>query len=241
MTPAISIALCRRPEYTRRCLSAIRCARDLEGCPITVTVDADDGRHNPEVKHIAERFCGETGAQLVLHKQKVGCNGNIRSALDHGFNKSRFTLVIEDDVVIANDAISYARWAAAKYESDADIFTVSLWRHPRGWRPQTGLPVPDREERRVGRSQFFTCWGWGTWRDRWEQISERWTAGGDADSTSWDHSVSGTLFGRKEIIPFISRATNIGEREGTHRGAAWPGCWADGLVDPTHPVQFFEE
>lgn len=241
MTPAISIALCRRPEYPLRCLSAIRCARVLEGCPITVVVDAVDGHHHLGVVKIADDFCRDTGAQLVLHKQKVGCNGNIRSALDHGFKKSRFTLVIEDDVVIANDAIYYTRWAAEKYESDPDIMTVGLWRHPRGWRPQTGLPMPEAEEQLVGRSQFFTCWGRGTWRDRWEQISERWTTGGDADKTSWDHSVSGTLFGRKEIMPKISRAINIGERDGTHRGAAWPGCWADGFVDPTHPVRFFEE
>jgi hypothetical protein len=144
--------------------------------------------------------------------------------------------MIEDDIVISDDSLLYIEWAAEKYKDDPSVRTIGLWGHEK----QPSLPLSEKDHGKVMRQNYFTCWGWGTWKDKWEEMEKKWTTGDDSHNTSWDVILSSSLEDRVEILPVVSRAYNCGENLGTHRGRAWPGMVASGLIDPDGEIKYWE-
>jgi hypothetical protein len=145
------------------------------------------------------------GFDSLTLAERVGCNEAICKSLRVGFDfaGTDFNLHVEDDVVLSRDAIHWFWWARDTYRNDKSIFSVSGWqRKPCGLITQCG--------RRMG----FCPWGWGTWRDRWDEIKAAWPP---AEGTSWDVHVTNNVRGtRFEAYPAVSRVQNIGESGGEH-------------------------
>jgi hypothetical protein len=192
------------------------------------------GSYNREVYDVYKSF----GIIPVVVGEKHGCNYTIKKALDLAWEDNPdFVLMIEDDIIISDDALMYIEWASEKYKDDNSVRTIGLWKSKNGW--DFGKPLSNSTLFKVDEQVWFTCWGWGTWADRWKEISETWTTGNDSHDTSWDVVMYGHLGNRKEVVPSISRAYNCGELNGTHRGRAWPGVTSAGLVDPDGVVNYW--
>lgn len=226
----IALAVCSRPEYTARVLAGIigmKGFTDLER--INVSIDRlPDGTYHQGVEGVLSYF----GLDPVRSASKLGCNGNIKQALDKAWSVkgTEFVIMIEDDCPPAIDMWTYMIWAAKKFKDEPKYRTVAAWNHgAKGWKPNQ--PWNEGEEWKVMAQEWFSCWIWGTWKDRWEEISEKWTTGSDHHSTSWDVKMYNDLNGRLEIAPSISRALNIGENGGTHRGRSFPIVMSSGFVD----------
>lgn len=219
LTYAIAMPVCNRPEYTERAIKAIPL-----GIPIYAHVDCQkDGLFNKEVLEVLKKH----DIVYEMAQDKLGCNGNVKAALELAWNSGLqpdVVVCIEDDIVVEPDAFDYIRWAANRYKHDPQYRTIGLWAHKQGWQP--GRPFHPSELGKVMEQPKFSVWGWATWRDRWEEIRDRWTTGPDSHDTSWDVVMLSQLEGRKEVVPSISRANNIGELNGTHQGAVHPGCLA---------------
>ena len=232
----IAISAYNRPEYSRRSIAAIFGAKGFshEKHQIFCAMDCHaDGSFNQEVFNIYEFF----GIIPDVAEQKRGCNYNVKRALELAWEDNPdFVLMIEDDIIISDDALQYIEWAADKYKNDHSVHTIGLWGHDKG----PSLPISEKDYGKAMRKNYFSCWGWGTWRDRWEEILATWTTGGDHRETSWDVIISNHLGEMDEILPAISRAYNCGEDGGTHRGAAWPGMVASGIVFPDAPINYYE-
>jgi len=234
----IAISAYNRPEYLQRCIAALYKAKgfDKEKYNIFCAMDCnDDGSFSNDVLDVFFWF------RLVpdIAKKKQGCNYTVKKALDMAWEDSPdFVLMLEDDIIISDDALIYIEWAAQKYKDDPSVRTIGLWGHDNGY--ELGTPLSEREHGKVMRQNYFTCWGWGTWRDRWEEMLATWTTGNDSHETSWDVIASSHLGDRVEILPSISRAYNCGEHGGTHRGRAWPGLVASGLIDPDGQIEYWE-
>ena len=232
----IAISAYNRPEYSRRSIAAIFGAKGFtpEKHRIFCAMDCyADGSFNQEVFNIYEFF----GIIPDVAEQKRGCNYNVRRALELAWEDTPdFVLMIEDDIIISDDALQYIEWAAEKYKNDHSVHTIGLWGHDKG----PSLPVSEKDYGKVMRQSYFTCWGWGTWKDRWEEMLATWTTGDDSHDTSWDVVLSSHLGEMEEILPVISRAYNCGEHGGTHRGKAWPGLVASGLIDPDGEIEYWE-
>lgn len=234
----IAISAYNRPEYSRRSLASIIGAKGFspDKYQIYCSIDCDDdGNINQEVYSIYASYSGPL--TLSTAPIKLGCNYNVKSVLELAWeDKPDFVLMIEDDIIISDDALKYIEWAAEKYKDDPSVRTVGLWGHD----SQPSLPIPQKDYGKAMRQNYFTCWGWGTWRDRWNEMNKNWTTGDDSHDTSWDVIVSSHLGDRVEVLPAISRAYNCGEHGGTHRGRAWPGLVASGLVDPDGELNYWE-
>jgi GR25 family glycosyltransferase involved in LPS biosynthesis len=232
----IAISAYNRPEYSQRSLAAIFGAKGFtpEKYRIFCALDCyADGSFNQNVYNIYQFF----GVIPDVAEQKRGCNYNVKKALELAWEDNPdFVLMIEDDIIISDDALQYIEWAAEKYKNDYSVHTIGLWGHDK----QPSLPVSQKEHGKVMRQNYFTCWGWGTWKDRWEEMLATWTTGDDSHETSWDVIVSSHLGEMDEILPVVSRAYNCGEYGGTHRGRAWPGIVASGLIDPDGDIEYRE-
>lgn len=235
----IAISAYNRPEYSRRSLAAILGAKGYspEKYAIYCSIDCDEnGETNDEVFSLYARH----GFTHSITKKKLGCNYNVKRALDIAWEDNPdFVLLIEDDIIISDDALQYVEWAAKKYKDDLSVRTVGLWKSKNGW--DFSKPLSKSEMFKINEQVWFTCWGWGTWGDRWKEMKDTWTTGNDSHKTSWDVVLYNHLKERKEVVPSISRAYNCGEFGGTHRGRAWPGVTAAGLIDPDGPLNYWTE
>ena len=233
----IAISAYNRPEYSQRSLAAIFGAKNfsLDKYQIFCVIDCyEDGSYNQDVLNVYTSF----GLTPIVVKEKHGCNYTVKKALDLAWeNKPDFVLMLEDDIIISDDALLYIEWAAEKYKNDLSVRTIGLWKSKNGW--DFNRPLSKSELSKVHEQVWFTCWGWGTWASRWEEIFNTWTTGSDSHDTSWDVVMYSHLGDRKEITPSISRAYNCGEFNGTHRGRAWPGITSAGLVDPDGPINYW--
>lgn len=231
MDKIITMCHWRRPDYTSNCMDHLSKCFGIQDYTVVAHID---GGAPESVSKGCERLRPFVRELIVKkHRSHKGCNGNTLSALVHGFSIGNYVVHVEDDILLAPDALEFSEWAS-QFESDPKIFTIGLWRHPKGWMPDQKRPWIPGHERKADGADGFHVWGWATWKSRWVEIEKAWTKGDDR-TASWDTVMSTTVRGnRLSLLPYIARANNIGSDLGTHRGAAWLDHWADapGFIPP---------
>jgi hypothetical protein len=229
--------VCNRPDYTKKSLEAIHRLWGFDKHPIYVSIDLQkDGTFNKGVRDIVSDF----NVNYEISEQKSGCNGNVRSALRMAWADPEVDVVIcvEDDVICSPIALKYVEWAANEFKDNKAVRTIALWSHRTNpWK--AGDSFTEKTPFHIQFENHFNAWGWACNRKNWEEIDSLWTTGGDHESTSWDVITTKGLKGRVECSPSVSYAYNIGEENGTHRGAAWPGFLVDGFISELTPVSFW--
>lgn len=227
------ITMChwRRPEYSQKSLEYLSRCHGIAEYTVLMHID---GKPDPKVLEECERFSKVPDQySIVQHPNHGGCNGNTFAALSSGFELSDYVIHLEDDILISRDGLQYFEWAS-QFENDPKIFTTGIWRNNNGWLPEQKRPWIPGHERLADFNPGFAVWGWATWKNRWIEMKAGWTKGDD-HFASWDETLSKNVRGNRcSLLPYISRANNIGEHLGTHRGAAWLSHWADspGFVEP---------
>lgn len=105
---------------------------------------------------------------IRLSKQNLGCKFGPISAINWFFTEADFGIILEDDVRVSPEFISYAEHGLAAYKNSKHIWMLN------GWSPfNNGELTID-----VWLSRYPVPWGWATWRDRWSQnrFSEHYSA-----------------------------------------------------------------
>lgn len=211
----------RRPEYTKQVFEAVEAYLPKEW-PIYVSVDRDKkGNVNQEVVDVFK----ESRARVSIAEASGGCNGNVFRALSLAWENNPDAVVcIEDDILISPDSGHYLQWALSTFQNDERVRSVNLWEPAnKPFLPPIKMAALDCC---ILEANNFSCWGWATWAREWEGIKANWTKGSDSHETSWDVVLEKYFKNRYEVAPYISRATNIGEELGTHRGEAIPSVLA---------------
>jgi len=219
---AISLCLWRRPNYTRTVLESL--ARCPEIGTYTIFAGVDGGGDAGVIGEL-NKF-NACKVVSTIRKEHIGCNQNTKLILADAFQESDYVIHIEDDTPVAPDALRFFEWAN-QFGSDQSVFTVS------GWGILPKLDAHPDDDARVFRVYNFSSWLWATWKDRWQEMLQKWTNGGDMNH-SWDCQLDAIRGDRVQIQPVISRTTNIGNILGTHRGECMIADWAgrEGFVLP---------
>jgi hypothetical protein len=190
----------RRPGYTRAVLEGMKSCYGIE--KYKIFIHAEPGF--PEVIDAIDKISG-LNKTLHINPMRLGCNRNVHASLDHGFKESDFVIILEDDVVPAKDFLEFMEWARDKYADDTDIMNVC------GYNKET---VDSSLFSTVYRTKWFTPWGWGTWQNRWTDMSAQWDHEGKR--ASWDTTVNHFTRGeRSEVRPRLGRTQNIGAELGS--------------------------
>ena len=139
----ITCCFWRRPAYTKKIIDALKKCKGIGEYLILIQQDGADSKGDygqSVVRNICESI-DFAEARIVSESSHLGCNENTRRALAAGFVHSDYVIHIEDDVMVAPDALSYFEWAR-QFGSDPSLFIVSAWRHPAGWKPLARKPKP---------------------------------------------------------------------------------------------------
>lgn len=203
----LSVSACRRPLYTHLALSALAQCRGVERYEVLVNIDAT-GSMKEELARVVRPFTEHHGWTVSLSDPPLGCNGAILSCVDWGFfHGSQFHVHLEDDTLPHRDFLVFMEWADLTAWNRRDIFSVC------------GYSRLDGAEAHAHSQKWFSPWGWGIWKDRWDEVRPLLDV---ASPTSWDCQMNHLRGDRSEIIPSLGLVQNIGQYDGTYNN---PDFW----------------
>jgi hypothetical protein len=150
-----------------------------------------------------------------INERRLDCNGNIYRCMDFGFQYSDYVIHIEDDIILARDALLYFEHCRL-YQDDRSIFSIC------GYNRYNRRDYKPKGRNTIFRQRWFDPWSWATWKNRWEEeIKDNWQFGYGPrfkdgkmvhEGGGWDVNM-GTIIrdDQRRINPNLSRAKNIGE------------------------------
>jgi hypothetical protein len=144
-------------------------------------------------------------SRVKLNGRKLGITRNTYQAWSRGFKLSDFIIHMEDDTIPARDCLRYMEHCSRAYRHDATVFSVSAYNRS---------PCRPSQRYEVARRNPFNCWIVGIWKNRWNWIKNNWSLRPDAYALHLTSHLA--KFNLAEIHPLLSRAQNIGVKNGTH-------------------------
>lgn len=244
----IAVVAFNRPDHLKRTLDAL--AADLLAGQSAVTIFCDGPRNDAErektdaVRSVARGAKGFASVRVVERERNLSCGPAVITALTEMFAEHERLIVIEDDVLCSPHTLTFLNVGLERYEAYKSVFNISAWSMP-----SKTFPVPQNYPYDVYAIPRFNCWGWATWRDRFDLVD--WTVddysffknsrilrdafdlGGEDMVSMLDAQMEGKInswairmdyarfkYGCVGINPVYSYVTNIGMGVGTHTSAA---------------------
>lgn len=231
----IALFVYNRPEHTRRTVEALRANELAQQSDLFVF--ADGAKNEPAVaavQSVREYVRGMEGFRsvtIIERERNFGLSNSIINGVTQLCDQYGRVIVVEDDVVTAPDFLTFMNHALERYKEEPRIFSVSGFNLP--------IATPPSYSYDAFCSYRFMCWGWGTWKDRWQNADwsmkdfpdfiadrekqKRFNRGGDDLSwllarhmegkiDSWD-TVWAYTHSRHDafaLLSVVSRAYNIG-------------------------------
>ena len=241
-----------RYEYFSRAFDAFLAARGSERYDVLVFVDGETGRKPGDAfdregwlaiqKHAENAaFLASRGAISVKSVSLDVASSNLRvwankkRAVAAAMERAEFAIVLEDDIVVAPDAIEWFEMAFG-LARDPRIATAVCWSTSFPATTDPTLKAFDRlaVETLGMRDQYYenahaTPWGWSVWRSSWEKIGAGWT-GQDSDLARIVRER-----GMVELMPQLARCDNVGAHGSTMRGGAGDPVHARALTSGDFP------
>ena len=234
-----------RPAHTQQTIDALR----IQSPPILFVFQ--DGPRDGNEKDVIEcrkvreviNKCIDWPCEVhvFFSDENRGCRDAVISAIDEVFRSYDSIIVVEDDIITSPAFYKYMCKTLDYYRNRKTVFSISGHSHsPIKFRVPKDYPYD------VFASPRLFNWGWGTWRDRWQQTDwslsyyddmikhpfeqQAFNRGGDdmmtmlsdekfGRSSAWDIQFTFAHFHNHavSIVPCISYTYNIGlDGSGTH-------------------------
>jgi len=153
-----------RPSHLDQLLRTYYQNRTPRLLPTTIYMDAPRNvvseKAQIEIKKIIHSY-NEIYKNLTLIKRKknLGSKMNITSGITESFKYFNKLIILEDDLVLSEYFLEYMSDGLEYFEGSKQVYHVS------GCSLIENTPTLDPYF-----TMYMNCWGWGTWRDKWEQI-----------------------------------------------------------------------
>lgn len=102
--------------------------------------------------------------EIIERPENFGCAQNIVQGLTTVFKKYSQVVILEDDVLPARHFFESMVLMLEHYYEDRQVFAVGSY-------PSVSNAIVDYPYD-VIMSPRFSCWGWGTWAERWNRITD---------------------------------------------------------------------
>ncbi|MDY0203975.1 MAG: hypothetical protein RBR49_07610 [Desulfovibrio desulfuricans] len=165
----IAVFAFNRPDHLGRTLEAL--AANNLAAESDVTIFCDGPRHKDEreltdaVRSVAKSAQGFASICVVERPRNLGCANSVIDGLKQMFARSEGVIIIEDDILTSAYTLSYLNSALSHFKEQKNIFSISAWAPPKSLFQQSNDDTTN-----IYFVPRFHCWGWASWRDRFEQI-----------------------------------------------------------------------
>lgn len=158
----IALFVYKRPVHTARVLEALNRCRSAAESELFVFSDGprrieDEGLVR-ETRRIIQssQWCGKV--HLVESDKNRGLAASVIRGVTELVNKYGRVIVLEDDLVVAPNFLTYMNEALDKYASETRVLQISGHMFP--------VELDIREDTVF--LPFITSWGWATWKRAWD-------------------------------------------------------------------------
>ena len=243
MPAPIAIFAFNRPDHLRRTLEALAANELAAESHVTFFCDgprtAKEKEKTNAVRALAHAAQGFASVEVVERAQNMGCAASVIDGLTQIFAEHERLIVIEDDILTSPYTLRFLNDGLDFYQNKKTVFNISAWSPP-----VKIFPIPKDYSYDVYAIPRFNCWGWASWRDRfnidWDisdyadfkqspHLQKAFNAGGKDLSPMLHAQMQGKInswairadyarfkHGQVGINPVISYTTNIGMGSGTH-------------------------
>ena len=185
MPAPICLFVYNRPDETARLLNSLRQCPESAASTLYVFSDGpktDADRVKVEqVREYISTIEGFYKTIVIPREDNAGLATSVIQGVSTILDEYDSVIVLEDDLEMAPDFLSFMNSAIDTYKDRHDIWSIS------GYTPD--IPIPCDYPYDVFLIQRPQCWGWATWRDRWRLID-------------WDSKQSSILKNREQRKSF---------------------------------------
>lgn len=166
MSP-ICLFVYKRYDTTKLMLESLLACPECADSELYVFMDeARNDSEADDVEKVRALFDNLQGFKTI-HPYPARMNkGMARSVIDGVttvLEKHESIIVLEDDLVVAPDFLTFMNAALEAYRDRSDIWSIS------GYTP-TLKEIEQYDKNGVFLVPRAQCWGWATWSDRWETV-----------------------------------------------------------------------
>ena len=157
----------KRPFFTSKLVNAIR---DVKPKNIFLACDGADLNNYKEIELVQQtRDILDQEIDWPCEKHKFygthnqGCRLGVSRAINWFFENVSEGVILEDDCIPHPDFFKFSELLIDRFRDDKRIWSISGNNYQNGnWRGDGSYYF----------SKFPHCWGWATWKDRWEFYSQ---------------------------------------------------------------------
>ncbi|MGC8770561.1 MAG: glycosyltransferase family A protein [Brevinematia bacterium] len=114
-----------------------------------------------KVREYIKTLKGFKEIHIIMRESNYGLTKNIASGVTEIINKYNKVIVLEDDIVTSKYFLDFMNDALNYYEDKKEVWHISGYNYP----------VSIQTEEDTYFSSLMDCWGWATWKDRWQYFS----------------------------------------------------------------------
>lgn len=164
MQAPIAVFAFNRPDNLERTLQAL--SRNELADQSSVSIFCDGPRTEEErqktdaVRRIARGATGFAEVTVVEREENRGLKRSLETGIAHMFEKHERLIVVEDDIVTSKFFLQYMNDALELYAQYPKVASIGGYCVPHSLKS-----APETFFLRGGE-----CWGWATWKDRWQSL-----------------------------------------------------------------------
>lgn len=157
----IAVFAYNRPQHLQITLEALKRCEGFEKHPLSIFCDAARGNSDllmtAATQAVAKKWCQHYGGDVIVRKENKGYL-NIVEGITQMCEKHGRCIIVEDDIVVSPDFLSFMEKGLERYQNDKKVFLISgfMYHNAQKTHPTT----------------FFLphafIWGWATWDRAWK-------------------------------------------------------------------------
>lgn len=152
--------------------------------------DEDSWNKVNGIRQYLESVVGFKNITIIKRDVNIGLAQNIIDGVTKIINQYGKIIVLEDDIVTSPYFLNFMNDSLDFYEKTSKIWHISGWNYP----------ISDENLEDVFLYRTMNCWGWATWKDRWNNYEK-------------NPQKFISIFSEKDICEFnLDNATNFWEQ-----------------------------
>ena len=208
----VALTVSNRPHYlseTLACWSKVRGLDKLDEFVFMVEPTDVATAQLGIIHEFSSAVSHQVNVRVMVNPRIYGVLHNPWEAFETCFKRGAgYTILAEEDLLVSDDILEYHEWARIKYRHDPQIAMNS------------SFSLHNGAENEVVRQEYFECWIWGTWQDRWySTLRDSWDHdystynGSPGHESGWDWNINTRIMPKSDmrcIVPVASRSRSIG-------------------------------
>ena len=154
-----------RPNHTMRTLEALRNNFNADRSNLYIYSDAAKDELSlkkvEEVRAYIKNFKGFKKIEINERPKNFGLAASITSGVTEILDEFGKIIVLEDDLVTSPYFLNFMNKALDYHIDHKNVWHISGWNYP----------IHDAIQQDYFFTHVMNCWGWGTWKDRWQNFN----------------------------------------------------------------------